>query len=82
MRTRIQRWGNSQGLRVSKETLAAAGIEVGDRVDVRADDGLLIITPLRRIRGGHDLRELVDRIPLDYRPQEIDWGPPTGDEVW
>jgi antitoxin MazE len=80
--TRVQRWGNSQGLRLNKGLLAEARIEVGDEVDVALRDGALVITPLRRVRGGHDLRALVRRIPADYAPEELDWGPPTGGEVW
>ena len=29
-----------------------------------------------------DIRELVSRIPSDYQPEELDWGPPVGREVW
>ena len=38
-------------------------------------------TASRRVRGGHDLRELVRRIPKGYQPEEVDWGPPVGREV-
>jgi antitoxin MazE len=82
MLTKVQKWGNSQGLRLSKELLSGVHIDVGDQVDVTAKDGLLIITPVRRVRGGLDLKELVARIPKDYKPEELDWGPPVGREVW
>lgn len=79
---KVQKWGNSQGLRLSKELLSSAQIEVGDAVDVEVREGSLVVTPVRRVRGGHDLRELVRRIPKDYEPEEVDWGPPIGREVW
>ncbi|HEX9941055.1 MAG TPA: AbrB/MazE/SpoVT family DNA-binding domain-containing protein [Thermoanaerobaculia bacterium] len=82
MVTRVQKWGNSQGLRLSKDLLSEAEIEVGDAVDVVVRQGTLVVTPVRRVRGGHDLRELVSRIPKDYKPEEVDWGPPVGREVW
>jgi len=82
MITRVQRWGNSQGLRLSKELLAEVQIDVGDAVEVAVRDGVLVVTPVHRVRGGHDLRELVQRIPEDYEPGELDWGPPAGREVW
>ena len=53
-----------------------------DAVDVVVRQGTLVATPVRRVRGGHDLRELVSRIPKDYKPEEVDWGPPVGREVW
>jgi len=82
MLTRLQKWGNSQGLRISRELLAQADIDVGDSVEVSAHDGTLVVTPARRIRGGVSLEELVDRIPGAYTPDELDWGPPSGREVW
>lgn len=82
MITKVQRWGNSQGLRLSKELLGGAAIEVGDAVEVVVRQGTLVVTPVRRVRGGHDLRELVRRIPKGHEPEEVDWGPPVGREVW
>ena len=82
MVTKIQRWGNSQGLRLAKQVLEDARISVGDDVDVTARDGLIVIAPARRIRGKRSLQELVSRIPKDYRFEEMEWGEPVGKEVW
>ena len=82
MITKIQKWGNSQGLRLSKALLADAAIDVGDLVDVAMRDGALIVTPVRRVRGGHNLRDLVRRIPKGSRGKELDWGPAVGNEFW
>lgn len=82
MITKVQKWGNSQGLRLSKSLLSDVAIDVGDMVDVAIHDGALIVTPVRRVRGGHDLRDLVRRVPKGYRAQELAWGPPVGNEVW
>ncbi len=82
MITRVQKWGNSQGLRLSKQLLSDIDLEVGDEVEVSAHDGVLLIAPVRRIRGRVDLAELVREMPKDYSPGELDWGPPVGREVW
>ena len=82
MVTRIQRWGNSQGLRLAKQVLEDACISVGDDVDVTARDGMIVIVPVRRVRGKQSLQELVSRIPRNYETREIDWGEPVGREVW
>lgn len=82
MFTEIKKWGNSQGLRLSRELLSQLEIAVGDKVDVTVRAGTLVITPARRARGGHDLRDLARRMPKDYKPQEVDWGPPVGREEW
>jgi antitoxin MazE len=82
MVTKVQRWGNSQGLRLAKQVLEDAHISVGDDVDVTIRDGTIIIVPIKRIRGNRSLQELVSRIPKNYEAGEIDWGKPIGREVW
>jgi len=82
MVTKVQKWGNSQGLRITRQVLEDAGIEVGDEVDVTAQDGVILIAPVRRVRGKRSLQELVSRIPKDYRVSEVEWGKPVGEEVW
>ncbi len=82
MITKVQKWGNSQGLRLSKEVLSDAQIGVGDAVNVAVRDGLLVVTPVRRVRGALDLEQVVASIPKGYKPGELDWGPPAGGEVW
>jgi len=82
MITKIQKWGNSQGLRLAKQVLEDAHIAVGDDVDVEVLDGLIVMAPARRIRGKRSLQELVSRIPKGYKAKEIDWGEPVVQEVW
>ena len=82
MIARVQKWGNSQGLRLSKETLDNADISVGDHVDVSVRDGLIVISAVKRLRGKYKLGDLVKRIPSDYDTQEELWGQAVGKEVW
>ncbi len=82
MVTRIQKWGNSQGLRLPKQVLEDAHLSLGDDVDITVQDGLIVIAPARRVRGRQSLEELVSRIPKDYKAEEIDWGKPVGREAW
>lgn len=83
MVTKVQKWGNSQGLRLAKQVLEETQISIGDPVDVSTRDGVIVITPIRRnVRGGLSLQELVSRIPKNYKPQEVEWGEPVGREAW
>ena len=82
MVTRVRKWGNSRGLQLAKSVLAEARIDVGDEVRVSVKDGRIIVEPLSRVRGSHDLRALVARMPKDYQVEETDWGPPVGREAW
>lgn len=82
MITRVQKWGNSQGLRIAKNLLDEARISVDDEVEVTVQDGEIIVRPVTRRRGRYDLRKLVAQMPDDYEPCEEDWGAPSGKEAW
>ncbi|MFZ1982937.1 MAG: AbrB/MazE/SpoVT family DNA-binding domain-containing protein [Desulfatitalea sp.] len=82
MLAKIQKWGNSQGLRLAKNLLADAQLDVGDEVDISVKDGIMILAPAKRKRGRHKLKDLVARIPKNYQPSEVDWGAPVGKEEW
>ena len=55
MLAKIQKWGNSQGIRLTKNLLADAQLGVGDEVDISVKDGIMIVTPAKKIRGNHSL---------------------------
>jgi antitoxin MazE len=82
MITKVQKWGNSQGLRVSKEVLEKAQITLGDEVQVSVRGGRIIVEPLIKVRGRHKLKDLLAKIPKSYRAEEIGWGSPVGKEAW
>lgn len=82
MTTKVQKWGNSQGIRLSKAALEGARIQVGEEVKVIVQPGRIVIEPVLRVRGRHDLKELVSRMPRRYVAKEEDWGAPTGRETW
>jgi antitoxin MazE len=82
MVTKVQKWGNSQGLRFPKTVLEEAQINVGDKVSITVQDGKIIIETVNKLRNAYDLRELVLKIPKDYRVEEVDWGAPVGKEEW
>ena len=82
MVTKIQKWGNSQGIRLAKRVLEDARMSVGDNVDVTTRDGVIILAPVKRVRGKQSLQDLVSRIPKNYEIAELDWGDPVGREAW
>ena len=82
MITKVQSWGNSHGLRLNRQVLNEAHIAVGDEVDLAVREGVIVVAPAKRVRGGHDLSRLVARIPKDYKPDPVEWGEPVGREAW
>jgi antitoxin MazE len=82
MLAKVQKWGNSQGLRFPKTILEEAQVKVGDEVRVSVRGRKIIIEPVEKIRGKHDLKELVSRMPKNYHVEEVEWGAPVGKEEW
>lgn len=82
MLTKVQKWGNSQGLRFTKTILEEARLNVGDEVNVSVRGRKIIIEPIRKIRGKYHLQDLIKRMPKHYKAEEFDWGFPVGKEVW
>jgi len=47
---------------------------------VREDGGRIIIEPIRS--PTYDLDRLLDQMTPDSFPDDVDFGPPVGDEAW
>ena len=82
MMTKIQKWGNSQGLRVSREMLEEVHAAIGDAVEVSVQKGGIFIQPIKRLRGKCNLRQLIAQMPKNYKPGMEEWGKPVGQEIW
>jgi antitoxin MazE len=82
MITKVQKWGNSQGLRFSKDILEKAHIKIGNYVEITTVDSKIIVRPVKKIRKKYELKVLVSKLPKKHRQKEMDWGEPVGKEQW
>jgi len=84
MKVAFQKWGNSLALRVPKVVAREIGASDGKTAEMSVRDGKLVIevTKLKRRKRRYTLDELVAGITPENRHEEIDWGPPIGNEVW
>ena len=80
MLTKIQRWGNSLGLRIPRSFAEEAGVEAGSQVDISVRDGDLVVRAARR--RTYRLSELLDKVTAKNLHGEMDTGKPVGREVW
>lgn len=46
--TKIQKWGNSMALRIPAVTMRAWGIEEGQSVALKVEDGTLVVRPTQK----------------------------------
>lgn len=80
MNQHVRKWGNSPAVRIPMATLAAAGLKPDDPVEVREENGRIVIEPARKPKK--DLHKLIEGITPQNRHEETDWGPPVGREFW
>jgi antitoxin MazE len=78
---RLQKWGNSQGLKFPKHVLKQACIEVGDEVKISVENGAIVIGARGRARRTHTLEKLVAKMTRQYKPVAEDWGAVVGKET-
>lgn len=80
MMTKIQRWGNSLGVRIPKSVAQDAQVTEGSLVEMRVEDGRLVIAPVKKPEC--DLADLLSRVTSENLHGEADWGPRRGREAW
>jgi antitoxin MazE len=83
MVTTVQKWGNSQAVRIPKTILDELLIRENDPVDVTAEnDAIVIKRASRKRRAKKSLEERFANYTGDYKCEEWDTGKPVGREVW
>ncbi len=80
MVAKIQKWGNSQGLRLAKHILKDAGISIGDDVEIIIGEREIRI--IKKARPKFILEEMVARMPKSYQVREETFGRARGREAW
>lgn len=80
MQTKIQKWGNSLGLRIPKSFAEQAGVEAGSEVDLSVEDGDLVVRPRRSPR--YELSDLLRAVTANNVHEEVETGEPVGREAW
>ena len=87
-KTTIRRWGNSQGIRLSKEVLAQMNLKEDDTVGINIYDGKMTIEKINKPKY-LNLQERLEAFynkPIDEiyveSTQEVDVGDPVGNEQW
>ena len=80
MQAQVKEWGNSQGIRLSKEILKSAGIALNEVLDVTVSNGVItLVKQFRHKTLEERAAEFNGKLMLDGG---YDWGEPVGREVW
>jgi antitoxin MazE len=80
METKVQKWGNSLAVRLSKHVVQESNIKEGSRVAVEVDDGKIVL----EVRGmkQYSLRKLLSKVTRKNAHGEFDLGRAEGKEIW
>ena len=80
MEVLVKKWGNSAAVRIPASVLDAAQLKLEQPVDVREEQGRIVIEP-KRARA-FALADLVRRITSANLHDAVETGPVQGREVW
>ncbi|MCZ0964207.1 AbrB/MazE/SpoVT family DNA-binding domain-containing protein [Paracoccus benzoatiresistens] len=80
MRAVVKKWGNSASVRIPASVMAAAGLHLNQAVDVREDNGRIVIEPVAREE--YDLADLLAGITPENIHDEVDFGAAVGNEAF
>ena len=80
METKIQKWGNSLGVRLPKSVTSSTSLKAGTRVSVSEDKGKVTIEILPD--ADSTLDEMLASITDENVHAELSWGDAKGKEVW
>lgn len=84
MELTIQKWGNSDAVRLPKKLLESLKLKTNDKVEAKIDNNSIVI---EKIKPHKSLKERYfefyqsNNIP-EYHSEEVDWGLPVGEETW
>jgi len=79
MRTNIQRWGNSLGVRIPKPFAVQVALEENSEVDISVEGDRIIVSAARK---EWPLDELLEGMTRSNLHKETGWGRRKGGEAW
>ena len=80
MVTKLQKWGNSLGLRLPKKLAEDLEMATGTEVDITVVKGKLVLTPIKAKKFRLD--DLLSKVTKENLHTEFDFGTPRGRETW
>lgn len=80
--TKVSAWGNSFGVRLPRSILTEADVKDNTTLDIRVENGSLILTPLKTKKN--TLKQLLKNVRPINDPDIQAWinMKPVGKEIW
>lgn len=78
MKTKLARWGNSLAVRLPKDLTEALHLTEGTALDIKVEDGMLLLRPTQ---PRYRLNDLLGGVTPRRMRSAWSWGPDKGREV-
>jgi antitoxin MazE len=79
MQVEVVKWGNSSAVRLPAAALKEVQIALGDRLELKTEEGRIVLEPTQR---EYRLVDLLAGITKQNRHAPVDFGAPMGREAW
>ncbi len=76
----LQKWGNSDGIRIPSSILKSLKFKTNDVLELKVEDNKIII--LKAKKQKISLEELFKKYDGDNLVQDFEWDEPRGKEIW
>lgn len=76
MNTKVKKWGNSLAIRLPEEIAKKVAIREDSEIRIAANSRTIQITTINKTKKS--LKDLVSKITLENRHEEINFGSPVG----
>ena len=80
MEVKLQKWGNSNGIRIPNFILKALNLKPNDRVEIREENDQIIISKVKK--QNLSLEERIKQYKGPNLAQDFCWDEPKGKEIW
>lgn len=80
MEVKLQKWGNSDGIRIPSNFLKSLNLKTNDKVDLNYEDDKIIITKLKKNKIS--LEERFAKYNGENLAKEFSWDDAKGKEIW
>ena len=80
MEARLQKWGNSVGIRIPHSILKDLNLKINDLINIEKIEDKVVIT--KQTKEKISLQELFNKYNGDNLAKDFSWDDPQGREIW
>ncbi len=80
MEIKLQKWGNSYGIRIPKTILKTLNIKANDKLKIEENEDKIVISKINKNKIS--LEERFAQYKGENLAKEFIWDDPIGEEIW